>query len=117
MKRIRGIIIRALAILAGFWLADLAAARIQAGIAAGRTAQQIMDDMTTMPRHPLMLGFDRTSLLCGLAGAAAVGLFLLYRWSMGSATGAMARSTVRPAGLSRRRWHRTPTAISAKTCR
>ena len=83
MKRIRGIIIRALAILAGFWLADLAAARIQAGIAAGRTAQQIMDDMTTMPRHPLMLGFDRTSLLCGLAGAAAVGLFLLYRWSMG----------------------------------
>ncbi|KXS23693.1 MAG: conjugal transfer protein TraG [Bifidobacterium dentium] len=83
MKRIRGIIIRALAILAGFWLADLAAARIQAGIAAGRTAQQIMDDMTTMPRHPLMLGFDRTSLLCGLAGAAAAGLFLLYRWSMG----------------------------------
>ena len=83
MKRIRGIIIKALAILAGFWLADLAAARIQAGIAAGRTAQQIMDDMTTMLRHPLMLGFDRASLLCGLAGAIAVGLFLLYRWSMG----------------------------------
>ena len=82
MKRIRGIIIKALAILAGFWLADLAAARIQAGIAAGRTAQQIMDDMTTMLRHPLMLGFDRASLLCGLAGAIAVGLFLLYRWSM-----------------------------------
>lgn len=83
MKRIRGIIIRTLAILAGFWLADLAAARIQAGIAAGRTAQQIMDDLTTMLRHPLMLGFDRASLLCGLAGAIAVGLFLLYRWSMG----------------------------------
>lgn len=83
MKRIRGIIIRTLTILAGFWLADLAAARIQAGIAAGRTAQQIMDDMTAMPRHPLMLGFDRASLLCGLAGAIAVGLFLLYRWSMG----------------------------------
>lgn len=83
MKRIKGIIIRTLAILAGFWLADLAAARIQAGIAAGRTAQQIMDDMTTMLRHPLMLGFDRASLLCGLAGAVAVGLFLLYRWSMG----------------------------------
>lgn len=83
MKRIRGIIIRTLTILAGFWLADLAAARIQAGIAAGRTAQQIMDDMTAMPRHPLMLGFDRTSLLCGLAGAVAAGLFLLYRWSMG----------------------------------
>lgn len=83
MKRIRGIIIRTLTILAGFWLADLAAARIQTGIAAGRTAQQIMDDMTAMPRHPLMLGFDRTSLLCGLAGAIAVGLFLLYRWSMG----------------------------------
>lgn len=82
MKRIRGIIIRTLTILAGFWLADLAAARIQAGIAAGRTAQQIMDDMTAMPRHPLMLGFDRTSLLCGLAGAVAAGLFLLYRWSM-----------------------------------
>ena len=83
MKRIRGIIIRTLAILAGFWLADLAAARIQVGIAAGRTAQQIMDDLTTMLRHPLMLGFDRASLLCGLAGAIAVGLFLLYRWSMG----------------------------------
>ncbi len=83
MKRIRSIIIKALAILAGFWLADLVAARIQAGIAAGRTAQQIMDDMTTMLRHPLMLGFDRASLLCGLAGAIAVGLFLLYRWSMG----------------------------------
>ena len=42
MKRIRGIIIKALAILAGFWLADLAAARIQAGIAAGRPSRSWM---------------------------------------------------------------------------
>ena len=38
--------------------------------------------MTTMLQHPLALGFDRTSLLCGLGGACAVGLFHLYRWSM-----------------------------------
>lgn len=41
-----------------------------------------MDDMTTMLQHPTDLGFDRTSLLCGLGGACAVGLFHLYRWSM-----------------------------------
>lgn len=34
MERIRGIAIKTLTILAGFWIADLAAARIQAGIAA-----------------------------------------------------------------------------------
>ena len=38
MERIRGIVVKTLTILAGFWLADLAAARIQAGIAAGADA-------------------------------------------------------------------------------
>lgn len=82
MERIRGIVIKTLTILAGFWLADLAASRIQAGIAADESLEQIMDDMTTMLQHPNALGFDRTSLLCGLGGACAVGLFHLYRWSM-----------------------------------
>lgn len=82
MERIRGIVIKTLTILAGFWLADLAASRIQAGIAADESLEQIMDDMTTMLQHPTDLGFDRTSLLCGLGGACAVGLFHLYRWSM-----------------------------------
>lgn len=82
MERIRGIIFRTLTILAGFWLADLAAARVQAGIAAGESIERIIDGMTTMFQHPTALGFDRTSLLCGLAGACAVGLFHLYRWSM-----------------------------------
>ena len=35
MERIRGIIVKTLTILAGFRLSDLAAARIQAGLAAG----------------------------------------------------------------------------------
>ena len=61
---------------------DLAAARVQAGLAAGESIERIMDGMTTMLQHPLALGFDRTSLLCGLGGACAVGLFHLYRWSM-----------------------------------
>ena len=82
MERIRGIIFRMLTIIAGFWLADLAAARVQAGIAAGESMERIMDGMTTMLQHPTDLGFDRTSLLCGLGGACAVGLFHLYRWSM-----------------------------------
>lgn len=82
MERIRGIIFRTLTIIAGFWLADLAAARVQAGIAAGESMERIMDGMTTMLQHPNALGFDRTSLLCGLGGACAVGLFHLYRWSM-----------------------------------
>ena len=82
MERIRGIVIKTLTVLAGFWLADLAAARIQAGIAAGESIERIMDDMTTMLQHPNALGFDRTSLLCGLGGACAVGLFHLYRWSI-----------------------------------
>ena len=82
MERIRGIIFRMLTILAGFWLADLAAARVQAGIAAGESMERIMDGMTTMLQHPNALGFDRTSLLCGLGGACTVGLFHLYRWSM-----------------------------------
>lgn len=82
MERIRGIVVKTLTILAGFWLADLAAARIQAGIAAGEDMERIMDGMTTMLQHPNALGFDRTSLLCGLGGACAVGLFHLYRWSM-----------------------------------
>ena len=91
MERIRGIIFRMLTIIAGFWLADLAAARVQAGIAAarvqagiaaGESMERIMDGMTTMLQHPNALGFDRTSLLCGLGGACAVGLFHLYRWSM-----------------------------------
>ena len=82
MERIRGIIFRMLTIIAGFWLADLAAARVQAGIAAGESMERIMDGMTTMLQHPNALGFDRTSLLCGLVGACAVGLFHLYRWSM-----------------------------------
>ena len=82
MERIRGIAIKTLTILAGFWLADLAAARIQAGIAAGESMERIMDGMTTMLQHPNALGFDRTSLLCGLGGACAVGLFHLYRWSI-----------------------------------
>ena len=71
MERIRGIVIKTLTILAGFWLADLAASRIQAGIAADESLEQIMDDMTTMLQHPTDLGFDRTSLLCGLGGACA----------------------------------------------
>ena len=82
MERIRGIVVRTLTILAGFWIADLAAARVQAGIAAGESIERIMDGMTTMLQHPTALGFDRTSLLCGLGGAGAVGLFHLYRWSM-----------------------------------
>ena len=82
MERVRGILIKALTILAGFWLADLTAARIQAGIAAGESAEQIMDDMSTMLQNPFALGFDQTSLLCGLGGACAVLLFHLYRWSM-----------------------------------
>lgn len=82
MERIRGIAIKTLTILAGFWLADLAAARIQAGIAAGESMERIMDGMTTMLQHPNALGFDRTSLLYGLGGACAVGLFHLYRWSI-----------------------------------
>ena len=82
MERIRGIVIKTLTILAGFWIADLAAARVQAGLAAGESIERIMDGMTTMLQHPLALGFDRTSLLCGLGGACAVGLFHLYRWSM-----------------------------------
>lgn len=82
MERIRGIIFRMLTIIAGFWLADLAAARVQAGIAAGESMERIMDGMTTMLQHPNALGFDRTSLLCGLVGACTVGLFHLYRWSM-----------------------------------
>ena len=82
MERIRGIVIKTLTVLAGFWLADLAATRIQDGIAAGESIERIMDDMTTMLQHPNALGFDRTSLLCGLVGACAVGLFHLYRWSM-----------------------------------
>lgn len=81
MERIRGIAIKTLTILAGFWLADLAATRVQAGITAGESVERIMDDMTTMLQHPTALGFDRTSLLCGLGGACAVGLFHLYRWS------------------------------------
>ena len=81
MERIRGIIVKTLTILAGFWLADLAADRVQAGITAGESVERIMDDMTTMLQHPTALGFDRTSLLCGLGGACAVGLFHLYRWS------------------------------------
>ena len=82
MERVRGIIFRMLTIIAGFWLADLAAARVQAGIAAGESMERIMDGMTTMLQHPNALRFDRTSLLCGLVGACAVGLFHLYRWSM-----------------------------------
>ena len=82
MERIRGIIVKTLTILAGFWIADLAAARVQAGIAAGESVERIMDGMTTMLQHPTALGFDRNSLLCGLGGACAVGLFHLYRWSM-----------------------------------
>ena len=82
MDRIRGIVVRTLTILAGFWIADLAAARIPAGIAAGESIERIMDGMTTMLHHPTALGFDRTSLLCGLGGAGAVGLFHLNRWSM-----------------------------------
>lgn len=69
MERIRGIVVRTLTILAGFWIADLAAARVQAGIAAGESIERIMDGMTTMLQHPTALGFDRTSLLCGLGGA------------------------------------------------
>ena len=82
MEQARGIIVKTLTILAGFWIADLAAARVQAGLAAGESIERIMDGMTTMLQHPLALGFDRTSLLCGLGGACAVGLFHLYRWSM-----------------------------------
>lgn len=82
MERIRGIVIKTLTILAGFWIADLAAARVQAGIKAGESIERIMDGMTTMLQHPTALGFDRTSLLCGLGGACAVSLFHLYRWSM-----------------------------------
>lgn len=48
MERIRGIVVRTLTILAGFWIADLAAARVQAGIAAGESIERIMDGMTTM---------------------------------------------------------------------
>lgn len=83
MKRIGGAVIGLLTTLMGFWVADLAAARIQAGVAAGDDPATIMDGMTTMLRHPFDLGFDRTSLLCGLGGAAAVALLHLYRWSMG----------------------------------
>ena len=82
MEQARGIIVKTLTILAGFWITDLAAARVQAGLAAGESIERIMDGMTTMLQHPLALGFDRTSLLCGLGGACAVGLFHLYRWSM-----------------------------------
>ena len=52
MERIRGIVVRTLTILAGFWIADLAAARVQAGIAAGESIERIMDGMTTMLQHP-----------------------------------------------------------------
>ena len=52
MERARGIVVKTLTILAGFWLADLAAARIQAGIAAGEDMERIMDGMTTMLQHP-----------------------------------------------------------------
>ena len=55
MERIRGIILKTLTILAGFWLADLTAARIQTGIAAGESIEQIMDGMTTMLQHPLAM--------------------------------------------------------------
>lgn len=82
MEQARGIIVKTLTILAGFWLSDLAAARVQAGIAAGESMKRIIDGMTIMLQHPLALGFDRASLLCGLGGACAVGLFHLYRWSM-----------------------------------
>ena len=82
MEQARGIIVKTLTILAGFWLSDLAAARVQAGIAAGESMERIIDGMTIMLQHPLALGFDRASLLCGLGGACAVGLFHLYRWSM-----------------------------------
>ena len=43
MERIRGIVIKTLTVLAGFWLADLAATRIQDGIAAGESIERIMD--------------------------------------------------------------------------
>ena len=53
MEQARGIIVKTLTILAGFWIADLAAARVQAGLAAGESIERIMDGMTTMLQHPL----------------------------------------------------------------
>ena len=71
MEQARGIIVKTLTILAGFWIADLAAARVQGRPRRRRKLERIMDGMTTMLQHPLALGFDRTSLLCGLGGACA----------------------------------------------
>lgn len=70
MEQARGIIVKTLTILAGFWIADLAAARVQAGLAAGESIERIMDGMTTMLQHPLALGFDRTASYADWAARA-----------------------------------------------
>ena len=72
-------------VLAGFWLADIAAGNIQDGIKAGKDAAGITGGLTDMMRTPSMLirpALDRTSLLCGVGGAVLVLLFWLYRWTM-----------------------------------
>ena len=116
MEQARGIIVKTLTILAGFWIADLAAARVQAGLAAGESIERIMDGMTTMLQHPLALGFDRTSLLCGLGGACAVGLFHLYRWSM-KRNWRDGEDTAPHAGPPAGRWPHTPTTTPVRTSR
>lgn len=67
----------------GFLAADVLAAQVQADMLAGTPLDVMLDHVGRALIPPVRFGTDRTSLCCGLAGMAAVGLFWLYRWSTG----------------------------------
>lgn len=68
-------------VLAAFWAADLVCMQARnlnaAGLPLATTLQKAPE---ILYRDPLRLSLDRTDMLAGLAGAAAVGFAWLYKW-------------------------------------
>lgn len=80
MKTLKRILPIALTMALGFWAGDLMARHVQDDLAAGLGVERAIDGLADALRTPLAVGWDRTSVLCGAAGAAAVGLIWLVQW-------------------------------------
>ena len=81
MKIFRTLIPIAATMTLGFLVADVIAAQVQTDIGRGMEAGEIVSGVAKAFQWPWRIGHDQISLLAGLAGAVAVGLAWLYRWS------------------------------------
>lgn len=81
MKTFKTVLPVAITMILGFTIADLIALQVQTNISQGIETSQIISSVSDALCWPWKIGYDRISLLAGLAGSLTVGLAWLYRWS------------------------------------